>query len=72
MASGFASGLLSDFVAEVVSDGANLRDVAYTVILWAASQGRLRDLVVGVYKLERTLLLALDIRAAATLKEQKS
>ena len=34
-------------LAEVVSDGANLRDVAYTVILWAASQGRLRDLVVG-------------------------
>jgi hypothetical protein len=34
-------------LAEIVSEDANLRDVAYTLILWAASQGRLRDLVVG-------------------------
>ena len=59
--------LLVDTVGEVLEvDDAQFEPVPDTL------DPAVRDLVVGVYKLERTLLLALDIRAAATLKEQKS
>lgn len=64
---GEAVALLVDTVGEVLEvDDAQFEPVPETL------DPAVRDLVVGVYKLERTLLLALDIRAAATLKESKA
>lgn len=64
---GEAVALLVDTVGEVLEvDDAQFEPVPDTL------DPAVRDLVVGVYKLERSLLLALDIQAAASLRELKA